>query len=158
MFFLEIIAMKVEGPTAYFSDPWNFMDLTIFPTYLLFVYIQIQSPESRVAENMLGIYDGTDHKDYMRSVHTSGHEQSVVLLNAFILISVMFKTLYFMKIYATLGLMSALLLGVFKAVVPFLGIFFMFVAFFATMAYILCSNKSNAHGFKGVALGIGYFL
>jgi len=63
-----------------------------------------------------------------------------------------------MKINATLGLMSALLLGVFKAVVPFLGIFFMFVAFFATMAYILCSNKSNAHGFKGVALGIGYFL
>jgi len=55
MFFLEIIAMKVEGPTAYFSDPWNFMDLTIFPTYLLFVCIQIQSPESRVAENMLNL-------------------------------------------------------------------------------------------------------
>jgi len=89
---------------------------------------------------MLGFYDGTDYKDYMRSAHTSGHEQSVILLNAFILISVMFKTLYFMKINATLGLMSALLLGVFKAVVPFLGIFFLFVAFFATMAYILCSN------------------
>jgi len=48
--------------------------------------------------------------------------------------------LYFMKVNATLGLMSALLLGVFKAVVPFLGIFFLFVAFFATMAYILFSN------------------
>jgi len=26
MYFLEIIAIKVEGPTTYFKDPWNIMD------------------------------------------------------------------------------------------------------------------------------------
>jgi len=63
-----------------------------------------------------------------------------------------------MKVNEQLGLMSALLLGVFRAVIPFLVIFFYFVVFFAVMAFNLGSNRSNAEGFEGITIIIGYFF
>jgi len=54
--------------------------------------------------------------------------------------------------------MSALLLGVFRAVIPFFVIFFYFVAFFSIMAFNLGSNKSNAESFKGITSSFGYFF
>jgi len=44
------------------------------------------------------------------------------------------------------------------AVAPFLGLFFLWVAFFATISIILGSNKANAEGFTGTITAVGYFL
>jgi len=63
-----------------------------------------------------------------------------------------------MKVSEQLGLMSALLLGVFRAVVPFLIIFFYFVGFFAIMGFNLESNKSNAESFSDINIVLGYFF
>jgi len=70
----------------------------------------------------------------------------------------MLKLTYFMKVNEKMGLMSALLLGVFKAVIPFLGIFFLWIGFFATMSFILGSNQSLAEGYTGVSPALGYVL
>jgi len=54
--------------------------------------------------------------------------------------------------------MTALLLGVFEAVVPFLGIFFFFVIFFTLMSAVLGNNRDLAESYVGAPLPVGYFF
>jgi len=44
MFSLELMAIKVDGPRAYFSDGWNVMDQIIVPVYLTFFILSLQNP------------------------------------------------------------------------------------------------------------------
>jgi len=84
------------------------LDILIVPVYVVFFFMRIQT------------FDVDDSE--------SDHMQLLTLFNTFILVCIAVKVLYFMKVNEVLGLMSALLLGVFSAVVPFLIIFFYFVA------------------------------
>jgi len=54
--------------------------------------------------------------------------------------------------------MSVLLLGVFKAVVPFLGFFFFMVTSFSVFGAVLGSNHNLANSYVGSNLAIGYFF
>jgi len=138
MFSLEMIAIRMEGPKKYFSQGWNWLDIIIFPIFGVFFFLRIQT------------FDVDDPE--------SDHMQLLILLNTFIQVCIAIKVLYFMKVNEVLGLMSALLLGVFNAVVPFLIIFFYFVFIFTVMAFNLGSNKSNAASFTNITPAIGYFF
>ena len=61
-------------------------------------------------------------------------------MNAIILTYILLKTNSLLKVNSRMGLMSTLLMGVFKAVVPFLGFFFMNIAFFAAISANLGDN------------------
>jgi len=115
-----MIAIKMEGPKKYFSQIWNWLDIIIVPIFGVFFFLRIQT------------YDVDDPE--------SDHMQLLILLNTFLQVCIAVKVLYFMKVNEILGLMSALLLGVFSAVVPFLIIFFYFVSFFTVMSFSLGSN------------------
>ena len=41
MFSYEIIAIVVEGPKIYFSDPWNWIDAMTLPLYLILSSINL---------------------------------------------------------------------------------------------------------------------
>jgi len=71
------------------------------------------------------------------------HDQDkvYVLLNFVIFFQIGFKCCKFFYVSDTFGMMSQLLLGVVKAVMPFLGIFIYFVLFFAASAAILGGNQ-----------------
>jgi len=43
MFFLEVIAMKVEGFKKYFSQGWNYWDIAIVPVYAVFIILKVQT-------------------------------------------------------------------------------------------------------------------
>jgi len=73
-------------------------------------------------------------------IHLSEEAKAMILMRAVIVIYILFKILYFLKVNDSLGLMTTLLLGVFKGVIPFLVIFFLLVIFFAVMAAILGAN------------------
>jgi hypothetical protein len=57
-----------------------------------------------------------------------------------------------------MGLMSILLFGVFKAVVPFLGFFFFMVISFSILGAVLGSNHNLASSYVGANLAFGYFF
>lgn len=65
-------------------------------------------------------------------------------MNTVILVYILLKINAFLKINAKLGLMSILLMGVFKAVLPFLVFFILNVSFFAAIAANLGSNYDLA--------------
>lgn len=54
--------------------------------------------------------------------------------------------------------MSILLMGVFKAVLPFLLFFFLNIGFFAAISCLLGSNYDLATGYSGTSTIIGYFF
>jgi len=138
MFSLELIAMNVEGVLSYFSQGWNYWDCIIVPVYGVFFALRYQS------------HDVQDT--------VSEHSKGLILLNAFILVYIMIKLVYFMKVNKTLGMMSALLLGVFIAVVPFLFVFMFFIFFFAMMSFTLGANRSLADGYTDMNPLIGYIV
>jgi len=138
MFSLEMIAIKMEGPKKYFSQIWNWLDILVPPIFGVYFFLRVQT------------FDDDDQE--------SDHIQLLILLNTFIQFCIALKVLYFMKVNETLGLMSALLIGVVRAVVPFLIIFFYFVGIFSVMAFNLGSNKSNAATFTDITPALGYFF
>ena len=79
-------------------------------------------------------------------------------MNTIILVYILLKINAFLKINAKLGLMSILLMGVFKNVVPFLVFFFLNVAFFAMISANLGSNYDLASGYSGTPIVLGYFF
>ena len=79
----------------------------------------------------------------------------------FIVVIVVYSVLkvnYFLKVNSRMGLMSILLLGVFKAVVPFLGFFFFMVISFSIFGAVLGSNHNLANSYVGANLAFGYFF
>ena len=85
-------------------------------------------------------------------------EEVLVLLNAAIFFYIASKITYYFKINDDMGLMSTLLVGVFKGVIPFLVIFFAFVIYFAVFSAILGGNQNLAESYEGMPLAVGYFL
>ena len=81
-----------------------------------------------------------------------------MLLNAAIFFYIASKITYYFKINDDMGLMSTLLVGVFKGVIPFLVIFFAFVIYFAVFSAILGGNQNLAESYEGMPLAVGYFL
>ena len=61
-------------------------------------------------------------------------------MNLVIFFYIVLKTLYYFKVNDDMGLMSTLLIGVFKGVIPFLAIFFTLVICFAMASAILGGN------------------
>ena len=61
-------------------------------------------------------------------------------MNLVIFFYIVLKTLYYFKVNDDMGLMSTLLIGVFKGVIPFLAIFFALVVSFAMASAILGGN------------------
>ena len=59
----------------------------------------------------------------------SNKELMAVILQAFVITSIFVKISFFSKVNETMGLMSALLFGVFNAVIPFLIIFLFWIIF-----------------------------
>ena len=88
----------------------------------------------------------------------TSHEELLVLLNAAIFFYIASKITYYFKINDDMGLMSTLLVGVFKGVIPFLVIFFAFVIYFAVFSAILGGNQNLAESYEGMPLAVGYFL
>ena len=88
----------------------------------------------------------------------TSHEEALVLLNAAIFFYIASKITYYFKINDDMGLMSTLLVGVFKGVIPFLVIFFTFVIYFAVFSAILGGNQNLAESYEGMPLAVGYFL
>jgi hypothetical protein len=88
----------------------------------------------------------------------TSHEEVLVLLNAAIFFYIASKITYYFKINDDMGLMSTLLVGVFKGVIPFLVIFFAFVIYFAVFSAILGGNQNLAESYEGMPLAVGYFL
>ena len=82
----------------------------------------------------------------------------IVLLNALIILSILIKTLFFLKINDSLGLQTALIVTVMKAVIPFLMIFFVWVFFFALESYILGSDLKRAETYGDTSLIFGYIF
>ena len=70
----------------------------------------------------------------------------------------MFKFNYFLKINSQMGLMSTLLMGVFRAVIPFLAYFFITILYFAAVSCNLGGNHELAAGYSGATIAIGYFI
>ena len=68
----------------------------------------------------------------------------IMLLDALIILSILIKTLFFLKINDSLGLQIALIVKVMKAVIPFLMIFFIWVIFFALESYTLGADLKQA--------------
>ena len=74
------------------------------------------------------------------SVDTTSEDQVLVLMNLVIFFYITLKFLYYFKVNDDMGLMSTLLIGVFKGVIPFLAIFFYTVINFSMSAAILGGN------------------
>lgn len=79
-------------------------------------------------------------------------------MNSIILSYILLKTNNFLKVNSKMGLMSTLLMGVFKAVIPFLCYFSINVTYFAMISAILGSNYELAKGYSGTSLVFGYFF
>ena len=91
-------------------------------------------------------------------VDTTELDKVLVILNALIFMYITMKVTYYMKINDSMGLMSTLLVGVFKGVIPFLIIFFIFVSSFAMMQVILGGNQNLAESYSGMPIALGYFF
>lgn len=78
MLLLELIAMRVEGVRSYFSQVWNYFDMSIVPVFIAFFVLRIRP------------YDVNDTD--------SDHIQWLILLNSFILLYIAVKLVYFMKV------------------------------------------------------------
>jgi len=111
--------------------------------FLVYFLIRIGEPKCTF------IYEG--HK-------ADNWEKAIVILNVLIVVQMMMKTLFLMQSTSTFGLLTTLVIEVMKAVVPFLSYFFLWVLFFAVISIILGGNLGNAQGYKGLTLGLGYFL
>jgi len=70
--------MSVEGVRSYFSQVWNYFDISIVPVFIAFVIFRIAP------------YDVNDTD--------SDHIQLLILLNTFILLYITVKLVYFMKV------------------------------------------------------------
>ena len=134
MFGIELIAMRVEGFITYFKNLWNVNDLIslVYP-----IYVGMINTTSCV-QSLPNMHHA---KHYLQdSIHLTEEAKSMILMRVVIVFYILVKTLYFLKVDDSFGLMTTLLLGVFKGVVPFLVIFFLLVIFFAVMAAILGAN------------------
>ena len=91
-------------------------------------------------------------------IQVTEKQKVLILLDALILVYIVFKTTFFFKVQSKLGLMSALLLGVIVQVIPFLFIFLFFVLFFSILSAILGSNYNLAMSYPGLTLPFGYYF
>jgi len=88
-------------------------------------------------------------------VDITDKDRFLVIFNVLNLTFIMFKTLFFQKVNETAGLMSELIQGVVKNVIPFLLLFFLWVIFFSSISEILGSNHKAASGYQGINSVIG---
>ena len=133
MYSIEVIAMRVEGLRTYITDPWNITDQLsiVYPIYFFKV---IANPGNALAN----MHHAKAYKD--GNVDTTEESKVLVILSGLIFLYIMIKITYFFKLNDSMGLMSTLLIGVFKGVVPFLIIFLTFVVCFSMMSAILGGN------------------
>ena len=92
------------------------------------------------------------------TVVTTEMDKVLIIMNALIFLYITLKLIFYFKINDDMGLMSTLLVGVFKGVVPFLIIFLFFVACFSIMTVILGGNQNLAESYSGMPLALGFFF
>jgi len=134
MFSIELIAMYVEGFGSYFKNLWNVSDLMsiVYPIYVGMIN------KTNCVQSLPKMHHA---KHYVQDfIHLTEEAKAMILMRVVIVFYILIKILYFLKVNDSLGLMTTLLLGVFKGVGPFLVIFFLLVIFFAVMAAILGAN------------------
>ena len=78
-------------------------------------------------------------------------------MEVFIITQIYLKITFYTKVNQKLGLLSALLLGVLKNVVPFLMLFYFWNSFFGFINAKLGADYDVAYGYE-MALFFGYFL
>jgi hypothetical protein len=121
--------MYIQGLRTYASDPWNFLDQLslIYPVYFC---MNIVNPKNSL------FLDRHAKTQYL----VTEKDKVTVIMNVVIIFYIWIKGTNFFKMFESLGLLMALLFGVMVAVIPFIFIFFVFVAYFCVNSVILGSN------------------
>jgi hypothetical protein len=86
---LGIIALKVEGFTEYFINPWNWIDK--ISSFLFFIYFSmiIQNPE----DQMIFVVKRQDFSD--NTTKATERQKIFVGLNCLIVVSIFVKALFY---------------------------------------------------------------
>ena len=129
MFFFEYAEIKMNGIKSYMKNGWNSIDILTPPIYFVFCSLKTY---------------------YHPIVPDSDIDRVLMLLKVAILCTTVIKISWFQKIRTDLGLLQKLLFGVFKALIPFLAIYFLWILFFAMVFSTLDSNKSIMVEYSGM--------
>ena len=74
------------------------------------------------------------------------------------LVGCLTKFMHLIKIYLSYGRLTVLITDSIYKVIPFMIIFLLWTVLFSTQLNILKSNESDAQGYEGIPLGIGFVI